>query len=98
MGWTVGRLQEVGGAGGCNQAAGHFHCASVGGTGGCGPDCRKWVGLVGVIRLHSLCCCSLKDAENGSLAPAMNGVVVHSKLVDHFEEMLIEQADMSFLW
>lgn len=41
---------------------------------------------------------SLKDAENGSLAPAMNGVVVHSKLVDHFEEMLIEQADLSFLW
>lgn len=40
---------------------------------------------------------SLKDADNGSLAPAMNGVIVHSKLVDHFEEMLIEQADMSFL-
>lgn len=42
--------------------------------------------------------CSLKDAENSSLAPAMNGVVVHSKLVDHFEELLIQQSDMSFLW
>lgn len=53
--------------------------------------------------VSSSCCAhsnfsSLKDVENGSLAPAMNGVVVHSKLVDDFEETLIEQADMSFIW
>jgi len=41
---------------------------------------------------------SLKDQENGDLAPAMNGVVVHSKMVDHFEELLIGQADLSFMW
>ena len=41
---------------------------------------------------------SLRDKENADLAPAMNAVVVHSKLVDNFEELLIEQADMSFFW
>ncbi|XP_064384719.1 nck-associated protein 1 homolog [Halichondria panicea] len=40
---------------------------------------------------------SLKDNENGSLAPAMNGVVVHSKMVDNFQELLIEQTDLSFM-
>ena len=57
--------------------------------------------------LHGLMCflivrvqnfSSLKDSENRSLAPAMNGVVVHSRLVDDFEELLIQQADMSFIW
>lgn len=41
---------------------------------------------------------SLRDKENADLAPAMNAVVVHSKLVDNFEELLIEQADLSFFW
>ena len=41
---------------------------------------------------------SLKDNENGNLAPAMNGVVVHSKMVDNFQELLIEQTDLSFMW
>ncbi len=48
--------------------------------------------------LYGYYICSLRDVENSSLAPAMNGIVVHSKLVDHFEELLIDQADMSFLW
>ena len=67
---------------------------------GCAPKSLWLLGNMMHIN-HSIVtymCFSLKDAENGSLAPAMNGVVVHSKLVDHFEEMLIEQADMSFLW
>lgn len=41
---------------------------------------------------------SLRDKDNADLAPAMNAVVVHSKMVDHFEELLVDQADMSFLW
>ena len=51
-----------------------------------------------VFMLSPLCFRSLKDPENASLAPAMNGVMVHSKLVDHFEELLIQQSDLSFLW
>jgi len=39
---------------------------------------------------------SLKDPENKDLAPTMNAVVIHSRLVDSFEELLIEQADLSF--
>ena len=41
---------------------------------------------------------SLRDKDNADLAPAMNAVVVHSKMVDHFEELLVDQSDMSFLW
>ncbi len=41
---------------------------------------------------------SLKDRDNADLAPTMNAVAVHSKLVDSFEELLIECSDMSFLW
>ena len=41
---------------------------------------------------------SLRERENQDLAPTMNAIVVHSKLVDSFEETLIQHADMSFLW
>ena len=41
---------------------------------------------------------SLKEQENKDLAPTMNAVVVHSRLVDSFEEVLIQQADLSFMW
>lgn len=54
--------------------------------------------VLNCFKLTSLHICSLKDSENGDLAPAMNAVVVHSKMVDHFEELLIEQSDMSFMW
>jgi NCK-associated protein 1 len=40
---------------------------------------------------------SLRERENQDLAPTINAVVVHSKLVDSFEETLIQHADMSFL-
>ena len=41
---------------------------------------------------------SLRERDNQDLAPTMNAIVVHSKLVDSFEETLIQHADMSFLW
>ncbi len=41
---------------------------------------------------------SIKDRDNSDLAPTMNAVGVHSKLVDSFEELLIECCDLSFLW
>ena len=42
--------------------------------------------------------CSLSDREHRDLAPTMNAVAVHSKLVDSFEEVMIEHSDLSFLW
>ena len=41
---------------------------------------------------------SLSDRENQDLAPTMNTVAVHSRMVDSFDEVMIEYADMSFLW
>ena len=43
-------------------------------------------------------CYSLRDRENQDLAPTMNAVAVHSKLVDSYDEVMIEHADLSFLW
>lgn len=40
---------------------------------------------------------SLSDREHRDLAPTMNAVAVHSKLVDSFEEVMIEHSDLSFL-
>ena len=39
---------------------------------------------------------SLRDRENADLAPAMNAVAVHSRFVDSFEQLLTQQADLSF--
>jgi NCK-associated protein 1 len=40
---------------------------------------------------------SLKEKDHQDLAPTMNAVTVHSKLVDSFDEVMIEHSDMSFM-
>ena len=48
---------------------------------------------------QSVCCHghSLRDRDHQDLAPTMNAVTLHSKLVDSFDELMVEQCDMSFL-
>ena len=53
---------------------------------------------VPVVFVCCACTCSLSEKEHQDLAPTMNAVVLHSRLVDSFDEVMVEYSDMSFLW